>query len=275
LFRTICSAVDKLDKSPWDEVRREMVDEKGLSEEVADRIGEFVRLSGGTELVETLLQGPLGKDKDAAKGLEDMKLLIQYCQLYRCGESLSFDLSLARGLDYYTGVIYEAVLVGGGDREETVGSVAGGGRYDGLVGMFDPKGRSVPCVGVSIGIERLFSIMEANMNRDKVAVRTVDTQVYVISAQKNLLEERMKVVSELWAADINTEHSFKRNPKMLTQLQFCEENLIPLAVVLGQSELEAGIVKLRDIQTRAEVEVKREVMVEAIRSRLSLNPQMD
>ena len=78
-----------------------------------------------------------------------------------------FDLSLARGLDYYTGVIYEAVLTQAGatpapDGEESpsVGSVAGGGRYDGLVGMFDPKGRTVPCVGVSIGIERIFSIME-------------------------------------------------------------------------------------------------------------------
>lgn len=85
-----------------------------------------------------------------------------------------FDLSLARGLDYYTGVIYEAVLTqaglapvstessNGAPTEEcvTVGSVAGGGRYDGLVGMFDPKGRKVPCVGVSIGIERIFSIME-------------------------------------------------------------------------------------------------------------------
>lgn len=85
-----------------------------------------------------------------------------------------FDLSLARGLDYYTGVIYEAVLTqasavsaaneaqncANAEESVSVGSVAGGGRYDGLVGMFDPKGRRVPCVGVSIGIERIFSIME-------------------------------------------------------------------------------------------------------------------
>ena len=82
-----------------------------------------------------------------------------------------FDLSLARGLDYYTGIIYEGVLTqagiaaeaqngSGAEESVSVGSVAGGGRYDGLVGMFDPKGRKVPCVGVSIGIERIFSIME-------------------------------------------------------------------------------------------------------------------
>jgi len=273
MFRTICSSVDKLDKSPWEEVRKEMVDEKGLDEESADKIGEFVRMSGGTELIETLLNGKLAESKIAKQGLEDMRLLLRYCELYGCGEVVSFDLSLARGLDYYTGVIYEAVLCGDTKDDSgeliTVGSVAGGGRYDGLVGMFDPKGRSVPCVGVSIGIERLFSIMEANLAKKKELVRTVDTQVYVISAQKNLTEERMKVVQELWSGDIKTEHSYKKNPKMLNQLQYCEDNGIPLAIVIGESEIAGGVVKLRDIASRAEVEVKRENMIENIRSRLT------
>jgi len=134
--------------------------------------------------------------------------------------------------------------------------------------MFDPKGRSVPCVGVSIGIERLFSIMEANMAKKKEQARTIDTDVYVISAQKNLAEERMKVVTELWNGDVRAEHSYKKNPKMLNQLQYCEENGIPLAIVLGESELAAGVVKIRNIATREEVEVKRAEMVETIRSRL-------
>merc|ERR1739838_958805 len=229
------------------------------------------------ELVDKLLTSKLAESPTAKAGLEDMRLLLSYCKLYTCSEVVSFDLSLARGLDYYTGVISEAVLLGGPETGEeiAVGSVAGGGRYDGLVGMFDPKGRSVPCVGVSIGIERLFSIMEANLAKKNVKARTVDTQVFVISAQKNLAEERMKVVQELWSGDVRTEHSYKKNPKMLNQLQYCEDNGIPLAVVLGESEIAGGVVKLRDITTRAEVEVKREEMVEAIRSRLSINPQID
>ena len=89
-----------------------------------------------------------------------------------------------------------------------VGSVAGGGRYDGLVGMFDPKGGQVPCVGVSIGIERICSIMEA---RAKVAgaarVRTVETQVMVASGQKDLLEDRMKICTQLWDAGIKVRSS--------------------------------------------------------------------
>jgi len=272
MFRSICSAVDKLDKSPWDEVRKEMVEEKGLDEAAADRIGEYVRMSGGLELVDRLLETDLASSKIAKQGLEEMKLLLKYCDIYGCGDSVSFDVSLARGLDYYTGVIYEAVLVGDAKDANgeliTVGSVAGGGRYDGLVGMFDPKNRSVPCVGVSIGIERLFSIMEANMTKDSAKVRTVETQVFVISAQKNLMEERMKIISLLWSAGIRTEHSYKKNPKMLTQLQYCEDTGIPLAVVIGESEIAAGIAKIRNIITREEVEVKREELAETIRTKL-------
>jgi len=274
MFRTICSAVDKLDKSPWEEVKREMVSEKGLDEAAADRIGEYVRMAGGLALIDQLLESDLGKSKIAKQGLEDMRLLLRYCELYNCSENVSFDLSLARGLDYYTGVIYEAVLCGDSVDEKgepiTVGSVAGGGRYDGLVGMFDPKHRSVPCVGVSIGIERLFSIMEANMIKNQNKVRTVETQVYVISAQKGLIDERMKIVAELWGAGIKCEHSYKLNPKMLKQLQDCEDTGVPLAVVIGESEIASGIVKIRSIEAREEVEVKRVDMVQVLKERMGL-----
>merc|ERR1711970_811536 len=74
MFRTICSSVDKLDKTPWDEVKKEMTEEKGLEEAAADRIGEFVRMSGGTELIEKLLESKLAESKSAKQGLEDMKL---------------------------------------------------------------------------------------------------------------------------------------------------------------------------------------------------------
>lgn len=81
-----------------------------------------------------------------------------------------------------------------------MGSVAGGGRYDELVGMFDPKGRKVPCVGVSIGVERIFSLMEAK-KKDQ-GIRSSPIDVYVATAQKGLLEDRMKICTTLWHAGI-------------------------------------------------------------------------
>jgi len=275
-FRTICSAVDKLDKTFWEDVRSEMVDEKGLSPEAADMIGEYVRLSGGQDLITELKKDEkLSQNKVAMEGLEEMSLLLHYCELYGISDHVSFDLSLARGLDYYTGVIFEAILKGqsstptaAGGEQVGVGSVAGGGRYDNLVGMFDPKGRKVPCVGVSIGVERVFSILEARIQKQKTKSRTTETEVYVASAQKNLTDERFKVCKELWDSDIKTEQSYKKNPKLLQQLQYCEEQKIPLAVVLGESEIQNGIVKLRNVVTRAEREVPRDQMAVEIRKEI-------
>lgn len=272
-FRTICSTVDKLDKTPWKTVRDEMIYEKGLESEKADKIGEYVRLNGKTELVDKLLSDPLlTTSKSAITGLGEMKVLLNYCKLFGVEKEILFDLSLARGLDYYTGVIYEAILLKDtpllGDEPGTIGSVAGGGRYDNLVGMFDPKGKQVPCVGVSIGVERIFSILEAKHVTEGYKIRTTDVDIYVASAHKGLHEKRMQLIGELWNAGLKAEHSYKQNPKLLAQLQYCEENQIPFAVILGDSELDRGVVKLREVATRSEVEIQRENIAEEIRKRI-------
>ncbi|KAM5301777.1 histidine--tRNA ligase, cytoplasmic isoform 1-T1 [Glossophaga mutica] len=276
-FRTICSSVDKLDKVPWEDVKSEMVGEKGLAPEVADRIGDYVQQHGGVSLVEQLLQDPkLSQNKQALEGLGDLKLLFEYLTLFGIADKISFDLSLARGLDYYTGVIYEAVLLQtptqAGEEPLGVGSVAAGGRYDGLVGMFDPKGRKVPCVGLSIGVERIFSIVEQRLEASEEKVRTTETQVLVASAQKKLLEERLKLISELWDAGIKAELLYKKNPKLLNQLQYCEEGGIPLVAIIGEQELKDGVIKLRSVASREEVDVRREDLVKEIRRRTSQPP---
>lgn len=104
-FRSICSAVDKLDKEEWVCVRAEMVEEKGLDPAAADRIGEYVKLNGLMDLVDKLeADAKLMANSSAKKGVSDMRLLLQFCEVYGCLDKVSFDLSLARGLDYYTGV---------------------------------------------------------------------------------------------------------------------------------------------------------------------------
>lgn len=281
-FRTICSAVDKLDKTFWEDVRREMIDEKGLDPAAADKIGHYVKFNGGQDVLDTLLSDEhLKANKAAVEGMEELKLLLKYCELYGIADKVIFDLSLARGLDYYTGVIYEACLIGyahkpesaGADDDDTsvgsVGSVAGGGRYDGLVGMFDPKNKKVPCVGVSIGVERVFSIIEQRLLANNSKVRTTETEVYVVSAQKNLVEHRMKLIQTLWEADIKAEQSYKKNPKPLDQFQYCETNGIPIALILGQSEIENRCVTMRNVATRAERKVCMDDLVEEIRKELA------
>lgn len=113
-FRTICSAIDKLDKEPWADVREEMVSEKGLSPESADAIGTFVAQHGRPVDVLAWItsHATLPQHALAKPAVEDLTILFQYLEAMGCIECIEFDLSLARGLDYYTGVIYEAVLIG-------------------------------------------------------------------------------------------------------------------------------------------------------------------
>ncbi|XP_030045193.1 histidine--tRNA ligase, cytoplasmic [Microcaecilia unicolor] len=238
--------------------------------------------NSGISLIEQLLQDPrLSQNKLALEGLEDIKMLFRYLRLFGVTDNVFIDLSLARGLDYYTGVIYEAVLLPNqgemqfqqqNDHAEellNVGSVAGGGRYDELVGMFDAKDRKVPCVGLSIGIERIFAVMEQKAEISEEKIRTTDTQILVAAAQKNFLEERMKLISDLWSAGIKAEMLYKKDPKLLSQLHYCEETGIPLVAIVGEQELNDGVVKLRIVSTREEINVPRGNLIEEIKKRSS------
>uniref|UniRef100_V5EQA7 Histidine--tRNA ligase, mitochondrial n=2 Tax=Kalmanozyma brasiliensis (strain GHG001) TaxID=1365824 RepID=V5EQA7_KALBG len=273
-IRTISSAVDKLDKSPWSEVRREMTVDKGLAEDVADKIGEYVKLKGGRDLLEKLkTDATMMGHKTASAGVKDMELLFDYLDVYGIADRMSFDLSLARGLDYYTGLIYEAVTSAsappgftgeptaggadktlkkkkkGGDDDEVdestvgVGSIAAGGRYDNLVGMFSgsKKPDAVPCVGVSIGVERVFAIMMQRLREKEAAnqrtIRAKDTDVYVMSiGGEGLLKERMQVSKMLWDAGIKAEFMHKAKPKLPAQFGVVDKEGIPFAVILAPNE---------------------------------------
>lgn len=230
-----------------------MVETKGLDPAVADKIGEYVKHKGGPELLEQLkADAALTANPSAKVGIEEMGLLFSYLKSYKVLDRLSFDMSLARGLDYYTGIIYEAIVEAsappgfnsantfadtpvpptpkspappkkksakkaqaGQDEEDEeidestvgVGSIAAGGRYDGLVGMFTAaaasegkKAQNLPCVGVSIGLDRVFAIVWPHWVSK--GMRSKETMVYVMAAGDGLLNERVELVQELRANGI-------------------------------------------------------------------------
>lgn len=296
LIRPISSAVDKLDKvrrmsevlsevadtlqMPWEEVKKEM-ETKGLATEVADKIGEWVQRKGGDDIIEYLKSNEeLSKSEDVQKGVEEMELLFAYLDAFGARKRISFDLSLARGLDYYTGLIYEVVTEGsaptgkGKQQEVGVGSVAAGGRYDQLVGMF--SGKPIPCVGISFGIDRIISIMKA---RGQSTQRAKDVDAFVMAfggkGFNGMLKERMQVAQELWAAGIKAEFSYKLKPKVQQQFKQAEVAGVPLTVILGEDELKDGKVKIKVMGIKDEnnpekdgLLVDRSNMVEEIRKRL-------
>ncbi|KAJ3509278.1 hypothetical protein NLJ89_g5304 [Agrocybe chaxingu] len=296
LVRSISSAVDKLDTLPWVEDKLEMTKEKGLDPAVADKIGEYVKHKGGPELL-SLLEGDaaLTANPSAKQGLSDMRILFTLLKAYGIIERISFDMSLARGLDYYTGIIYEAIVeasappgfkaanaftsapssestaspapADGADEDKEigelqvgVGSIAAGGGYDNLVGSFlcgaagvtptlNPKdykklvAPGAPCVGVSIGIDRIFALLWPKWVER--GARAKGTMVYVMSAGDGLLEERVKLAKELRDAGVKTDFA-KSKPKIATQFAAGERDEVPFAVILGADQVKAGLVTVEE-----------------------------
>merc|ERR1711920_241322 len=181
---------------------------------------------------------------------------------------ISFDLSLARGLDYYTGLIYEFVLTS----PNQVGSIAAGGRYDNLVGMFSASGQQIPCVGVSMGIERIFRMLQEHAEKEGT-LRKNSSQVLVASTisgkdkEKADYLERLAISQQLWASNIAAETTQQMGVKFTKQLQKALELQIPYMVVLGEEESANGELKIKILATKEEVTVKRENVVEELLKR--------
>lgn len=245
------------------------------------------------------------------------KIEQEYLEAFDALEPVSFDLSLARGLDYYTGVIYEVVTEGsagqlvptsvagaappkpskkptkGGAEDEDrsndpsvgVGSVAAGGRYDNLVGMFSGKNQ-IPCVGISFGVDRIFSITKARMvAQNSEAVRRTDTDVFVMAfggkGFTGLVKERLQVISKLWDAGIKAELTYKVKPKLPAQFKAAEVNGTPFAIILGEDELKQGKVKIKEMGLREEhpekdgILVDMDNMVVEVQKRLARRARVD
>ena len=248
MFKTVCSSVDKLDKEEWADVKKELI-QKGVTEEQCDKLWTFVQLKDKPKvLLERLLKDEeLINNQKGKTALEDMGILFDYLEICGVDKYCTFDLSLARGLDYYTGLIYETVLTD----TDKVGSISGGGRFDNLVGMFSAK--PIPAVGVSIGIERIFNILEEKY-KDSSEIRSVETEVFVVNG-------------------IKAEILYNENPRMDKQMDYIVENRIPFAVFIGENEIQEGKVKIKCLANGNELMVERSKLVEEIK-KLKENPEL-
>ncbi|XP_072988108.1 histidine--tRNA ligase, cytoplasmic [Typha latifolia] len=262
-FRTVCSSIDKLDKQTFEQIKKELVEEKGLPIATTEKIGTLVKKRGPPlEILSDLKSegSEFLENSDSVIALNELEILFKALEKSKSLDKVVFDLSLARGLDYYTGVIYEAVFKGA----TQVGSIAAGGRYDNLVGMF--SGKQVPAVGVSLGIERVFAIMEQLEKDRNQVIRATETQVLVAILGKDLTLAA-ELVSELWDAKIKAE--FKLTKRVMNHITYAKHSGIPWMVLVGESELNTGVVKLKNIEANQEVEVRRENYVEELQRRLN------
>ena len=266
-FKVVCSSIDKLDKEEWNVVKAELLT-KEITEEQANKLWEYVQLKDKPKDLLIKLQNisELTSNEKGKIALDEMSILIDYITIEEIDKYCTFDLSLARGLDYYTGLIYETVLTD----TDKVGSISGGGRFDNLVGMF--SGKQIPAVGVSIGIERIFNILEEKY-KDDPSLRSIETEVLIAAAGKNLTKERFKIVNELWDNGFKAEILYNENPRMDKQMDYAVNNRIPFIVFIGENELKENKIKIKCLANGNEIMEDREKMVEVLK-KLKSDPEL-
>ena len=232
----ICRSIDKLDKISFDEVAKELK-EKNVPDTAITKLKTVV--SGGTITIadaEKLLRGiPVGEE-----GVTELKDLFAYLTSMNIPkENFVFEISLARGLDYYTGPIFETTL----PEHPHIGSLTGGGRYDDLIGSF--SGVDTPAVGTSLGLDRILSAMKQLNMLDKAQTRT---KILVTSFSKETVLDSLNVASMFRKLGVNTE-IFHEPVKLKTQFSYADKKGIKYVAILGEDEIKNNKITIKDMTT--------------------------
>lgn len=243
-YATVCSSLDKLDKHSWEYVEKELIDVKKIipySVEFLKEIVNKIQENRFSELINTSIS------QSSYDKLQNINYLIDTLGISKC---FKFNPLLIRGLDYYTGIIYEAVYK---DKNIMPSSIASGGRYDKMLGRLSNK-KNIPAIGMSLGIERLVTILEKTSEKQP---SQIFPKVYVAGVGKNTLISRIKLCDKLRKKNISVQMCAKNNPKMGPQLNFVLENKIPYMLVLGENEINKGTIMFKDIVKEEQIEISQ------------------
>lgn len=235
----ICIAIDKLDKIGEERVRAELGG-RGLNETQAAKIFEIISTEGTNEEKLDFLETCFQNSESGRKGVAEMRETLKMIAMFKLKVAdIEFDPKLARGLDYYTGTIYEVK-----SPDFPAGSLGGGGRYDDLTGIFGESG--LAGVGISFGADRIFDAMSLlNLFPEG---STTATQVLLINFGEASLYRSLEVMGQLRDAGIASE-IFPEAGKLKKQFKYADALKIPYAMVIGETELEQGTCNLKDMRT--------------------------
>jgi histidyl-tRNA synthetase len=253
---TIYRAVDKLDKVGRGGVRRELTEE-GIEESAAERVLDAVTAQGTPEQLLDDLATRLESVPTATEAIAELRQLFELLPSFGVpAGAYELDLSLARGLDYYTGPVYEATV-----DEPKVGSVAGAGRYDKLVGSF--LGRPIPATGISLGLERIIEVVQAfGLLPTPSTVADV-----VVTVFPETLEASARIARELRNAGFNVDVAVQPNRSLGDQLKYADRKGVRFAVIAGSAELDRGEAALKDLESGEQTTVPLARLAEEMRIR--------
>ena len=249
-------AMDKLDKVGRDGVEAELA-ASDIPQPAADEIMGVLfdpKNGGRIDFYLNAAQAFAGNYDEGREGVAEMRDLAEYLNYFGVPDGvLSFDLHMARGLDYYTGPIYEAFAAEGG-----VGSVAGGGRYDHLIAQLG--GPNLPATGTSFGLERIITLLTERDTAGAAAAADVLVAVY----DESVLQYALQVAREIRAASAGCEVYLEPSAKLAKQFSYADAKGIPFVVVVGPDEVAKGVVQLKDLAKREQVEVPRAEVAAAV-----------
>jgi histidyl-tRNA synthetase len=252
-------ALDKLPKIGREAVQAEMADKAGVSAAQADRVLTLTEMNGTNVEILERLQRDFGGNTKATEGITRLGQLLQVVRNAGIAdECVCLDLSIARGLDYYTGTVYETFL----NDKPDIGSVCSGGRYDNLAGLYTKQ--SLPGVGASLGLDRLLAAMEELKMLPKVAT---PAPVLLVQFSADRLGDYQHMARSLRAEGIGVE-VFPEAKKIGQQLQYAEKRGFRAALIAGPDEFAQGVWKVRDLSCREETTVPNAEVGSALRKLL-------
>ena len=249
----ITVAIDKIDKIGIDNVNSELR-ERGLSDEAVNRLQPILQISGTVkERLETLRK-LLEENPTGTKGVEELTTVINGVEAIGLDAELDLDVSLARGLNYYTGTIIEVKA-----RDVAIGSITGGGRYDNLTGIFGMPG--ISGVGISFGADRIYDVLNTlNLYPDETQT---GTRIMFVNFGHSESIASLKMIKALRSAGISAE-IYPEPAKMKKQMGYADALHIPFVAIIGENEMKNGTVTLKDMTTGEQQQLTVDSLIEAI-----------
>lgn len=257
----VMRTIDKLEKIGADKVRQILLDDCGASEAQADEIIKFITISGGTEGILEALKAYEGKNEVLDLGISELTTVAKYMEQFGVPAShFEIDLTIARGLDYYTGTVYETTML---DHPE-IGSICSGGRYDNLAEYYTDK--QLPGVGISIGLTRLFFVLE---DKNYLADNASPADVMILPMTDDMgaaIELATRLRDNGIRAQLNCEKK-----KFKAKITYADKLSIPYVVFMGEDEIKNNIVALKELATGEQTNTGFDEALERIKTGLAKN----
>ena len=234
----ITVAIDKIEKIGLDGVVAELK-EKGIGEESIEKLLPILNAQGSNDEKLAILAEMLNGNPTGEKGVEEIKFILDTLKGLELNSALDLDLTLARGLNYYTGAILEVKAL-----DVAIGSITGGGRYDNLTGVFGMEG--VSGVGISFGADRIYDVMNQLDLYPKEAMHT--TQIMFVNFGEKEAMHSLRIIADLRKAGISAE-LFPSSDKMKKQMGYANNKAIPYVAIIGEQEMNDGTIAVKDMAT--------------------------